>query len=111
MRRNSRKFRNLLTGEEIRAYQTTDHACSSYGQPVWVNVKTGEALDLTGMEPLDRHLGDCLCPACRGKHGTKKTKVGWLLNAEIVTGIRNDAHSNRQTITASVEAALKKYLG
>jgi len=49
----TKRFRNLLTDEVITGYLTTEHACSSYGQPVWVDLETGEAFDLFGMKEID----------------------------------------------------------
>lgn len=77
--RREHRFRNLLTGEIITAYQTTEHACSSYGQPVWVNVENNEAFDLIGLEEVEeeyceehetQHAGVRVfcrtCGTCRG---------------------------------------------
>lgn len=30
-------LRNRLNGVEVEVYATTEHACSSYGRPVWVD--------------------------------------------------------------------------
>lgn len=35
-------LRNVLTGVEVEVYATTDHSCSSYGRPVWVD-RNGDA--------------------------------------------------------------------
>ena len=39
------KYRNVLTGEVFEAEWRTDHAASSYGQPVLVRTDTGEVVD------------------------------------------------------------------
>jgi len=39
------KVRNILTGKIFEAELRTDHAASSYGQPVLVLKETGEAVD------------------------------------------------------------------
>ena len=39
------KIRNLINGYEYQAELTTDHAASSYGQPVLIDRSSGEAID------------------------------------------------------------------
>ena len=39
------KLRNTLNGYEYEAALTTDHAASSYGQAVLVDLATGDAVD------------------------------------------------------------------
>jgi hypothetical protein len=39
------KIRNLINGYEYEAELTTTHSSSSYGQPVLVDLRTGEAID------------------------------------------------------------------
>lgn len=40
---------NVLNDEEVEVHATTDHPCSSYGQPVWVD-DDGTAYCQVGME-------------------------------------------------------------
>jgi hypothetical protein len=46
------KIRNLITGEIFEAEYSTNHAASSYGQPVLVVKETGEAVDSWAYEIL-----------------------------------------------------------
>jgi hypothetical protein len=47
------RIRNIVTGEVFEAEWTTDHAASSYGQPVLVLKETGEAVDAVFFEILE----------------------------------------------------------
>ena len=40
------RFRNMLTGHEFAGTLTAEHSASSYGQPVLVDLSSGEALAL-----------------------------------------------------------------
>lgn len=46
------QIKNLITGEIFTAHYSTEHAASSYGQPVIVIDETGEAVDQFGYEIL-----------------------------------------------------------
>lgn len=43
------KLKNLMTGKEVEVTSTTEHATSSYGQPVWVD-KNNQAYCQVGSE-------------------------------------------------------------
>ena len=49
MKQKKATLRNIITGEEEKVHSTTEHPCSSYGIPVWVD-EEGNAYTEVGRE-------------------------------------------------------------
>ena len=50
------RLKNLITGETIEIYATTEHPASSYGQPVWVDADGNAYGICDGPAPLGFEL-------------------------------------------------------
>lgn len=65
------KFRNSLNGYEFEGALTVEHAASSYGQPVLIDVDTREAIDKMSFalaEILEASAGELEELAAAGYH-------------------------------------------
>lgn len=111
MKKGTKRFRNIITGAVIRAYQTTEHAASSYGHPVWVNADTGKAFDLLGMEEVksQHSIDTCRCPICTSKREGGKTRVNYSLSKNTVEETKKQAQEQGVTQSALVEQAVYSY--
>jgi len=71
-------YRNKLTGEIRDYHETTEHAASSYGQPVLVDSETNEAADRWHLEIVTFHDDDgAMLKAREGRMSdvTKRTQM------------------------------------
>lgn len=57
---NTEVIATLYDGTKVRGVMTTDHAASSYGQPVFVS--DGQAYDWIGIASISTHPGSMSTP-------------------------------------------------
>lgn len=54
------------------------------------------------------HKDDCKCPACRKKTGRLKKELHLFIEPELENWLRNEAVSQKKTVTAIIERGIKK---